>query len=83
MAVPAEQEGGQLYVVGIDLGGTAAKLGLVRCRHEPDDEASNSSVDDLLVHSLRVPLPAAVEERCVHLSASWLVDRMSTLAGGS
>jgi predicted NBD/HSP70 family sugar kinase len=50
------------FLVGIDLGGTAAKLGLLRSRPgSPDD----SSTDGLVIHSLRAPLPAAVEDRWV------------------
>ena len=56
-------------LVGIDLGGTAAKLGLLKAHRQQQQqqealaEAQAIEQAPVLLHSLRVPLPPAREDR--------------------
>lgn len=76
MATPAQktgsEEGQPHLLVGIDLGGTAAKLGLLRCdalaaavSTGSSGGRSSSNIEGLVIHSVRAPLPAHQADRCV------------------
>ena len=48
------------WIVGIDLGGTAAKLGLLQCHGNATEQRED---DGRVVHSLRAPLPTEQADR--------------------
>lgn len=70
MAAPAPNTGSEQWLVGIDLGGTAAKLGLLRCdalaaASSTDNSSDSGGIDGLVVHLVRAPLPVNQADRCV------------------
>ena len=71
MAAPAPKSGSEQWLVGIDLGGTAAKLGLLRCdalaAASSTDSSDSGGIDGLVVHSVRAPLPVNQADRCVRV----------------